>query len=131
MLTCHFCGHFGSHVNQTSVSNYESSKKTLQLLTNIHQLITYRDRYCPKNTQKVLGWKPSEILKQSTFACKLFYLAQKKCIFWKKATLVKTIFVMLRNILPCERGVKSVSMYSDLNLSKKLESSLKNTQGKH
>ena len=54
MLTCPFCGHFGSHVNQTSVSNYESGKKTLQLLTNIDQVIKYRDRYCPKNALKVL-----------------------------------------------------------------------------
>ena len=35
MLTRHFCGHFGSHVMQTRVGNYESGEKTLQLLTNI------------------------------------------------------------------------------------------------
>ena len=60
---------------QTRVSNYEFGKQTLQLLANIDQVITYHDRNCPKNTQKVLDWQPSEILKQTTFACKLFYLA--------------------------------------------------------
>ena len=53
-LTCDFCEHFGSHMNQTRVSNYEFCKQTPQLLANIDQVITYHDRSCPKNTQKDL-----------------------------------------------------------------------------